>query len=123
MKARVSLPLAMRDMLLPADWASPVCRMAPPTTKRPAIIMTMGEEKPLNASLVVRTPVAVSTIRADRATTSPRTRPQTNMAIVTIRTIIVMVMNQTQISGLQIYNNPATITNAARAMASDLIKP
>ena len=85
--------------------------------------MTMGEEKPLNASLVVRTPVAVSTIRADRATTSPRTRPQTNMAIVTIRTIIVMVMNQTQISGLQIYNNPATITNAARAMASDLIKP
>ena len=46
-----------------------------------------------------------------------------NMAIVTIRTIIVMVMNQTQISGLQIYNNPATITNAAKAMASDLIKP
>lgn len=34
-----------------------------------------------------------------------------------------MVMNQTQISGLQIYYNPTTITNAARAMASDLIKP
>ena len=88
------------------------------------IIMSMAASSGIrSSSLVVRTPVAVSTIRADRATTSPRTRPQTNMAIVTIRTIIVMVMNQTQISELQIYNNPATITNAARAMASDLIKP
>lgn len=37
-------------------------------------------------------PVAVSTMRADKATISPRTLPHINMAIVTIKTIIVMVM-------------------------------
>lgn len=92
MKALVSLPLANCEMLLPTVFANPVCSMAPPTTNSHTIIMTIGDENPLNASLVVRIPVAVSTMRADKATISPRTLPHINMAIVTIKTIIVMVM-------------------------------
>lgn len=92
MKALVSLPLANCEMLLPTVCANPVCSMAPPTTNSHTIIMTIDDENPLNASLVVRIPVAVSTMRADKATISPRTLPHINMAIVTIKTIIVMVM-------------------------------
>lgn len=67
MKALVSLPLANCEMLLPTVCANPVCSMAPPTTNSHTIIMTIGDENPLNASLVVRIPVAVSTMRADKA--------------------------------------------------------
>ena len=92
MNALTSFPFAIRDMLLPADCANPVCRIAPPTTKSPTIITTIGDEKPLKASLVVSTPVAVSIMRADNATTSPLTLPQINMAMVTINTVMVMVI-------------------------------
>jgi len=68
-------------------------------------MIRIGDEKPLSASLVVRTPVAVRTMREDKATISPRTLPQINMAIVIINTIIVMVMNLLYFVILQRYYN------------------
>ncbi len=55
-KVMVSLPRESAMSLLPVSLASPVCMMAPPTTKSPIIMMTMGEEKPARASAGVRIP-------------------------------------------------------------------
>ena len=97
-KARVSLPPEKRAMLLPTDWASPVCRIAPPTIKSPIIIKTIGEEKPLRASCVVKTPEAVSTMSAAMATISLRTRPQMKNAMVTSSVIIVNIIKINELS-------------------------
>ena len=91
-KARVSLPPERRAMLLPTDCASPVCKMAPPTIKSPTIINTIGEEKPLSASCVVKTPEAVSTMSAIIATISLRMRPQMKNTMVISSVIIVSTM-------------------------------
>lgn len=92
-KAFVSLPFAMPIMRSPAARARPVCRIAPPTTKSPAIMMTTEEEKPDKASVGVRMPDRMSTTRADKATISLLTRPQMNRAMVSTSTMRVIVIS------------------------------
>ena len=91
-KARVSLPWARPIIRLPVSRASPVWKMAPPTTKRPAIMMTTEEEKPAKASVGLSTPETNNTARAESATTSLRMRPQMKRATVRPRTISVSVI-------------------------------
>ena len=91
-KVTVSLPRESAISLLPVSLARPVCMMAPPTTKRPIIMMTMGEEKPARASAGVRIPRTKSAAKAVRATISALTLPHINMATVMINIISVIVM-------------------------------
>ena len=91
-KVMVSLPRESAISLLPVSLARPVCMMAPPTTKSPTIMMTMGEEKPARASAGVRIPKTRSAARAVSATISALTLPQINMATVMIKIISVIVM-------------------------------
>lgn len=64
--------------------------MAPPTTNRPIIIMTTGEENPDKASVGVNIPHSISVTSAHNATISERMRPITNMHTVMERTISVI---------------------------------
>ena len=91
-KVMVSLPRESAMSLLPVSLASPVCMMAPPTTKRPIIMMTMGDEKPAKASEGVSIPNTSSAAKAVRATMSALTLPQINMATVMIKMLSVIVM-------------------------------
>ena len=91
-KVMVSLPRESAISLLPVSLARPVCMMAPPTTKSPTIMTTMGEEKPARASAGVRIPKTRSAARAVSATMSALTLPQINMATVMIKIISVIVM-------------------------------
>ena len=71
--------------LLPASFsireliilARPVWKMAPPTTKRPIIMITTLFEKPERASSGVSTPVTIKAIREHNATMSDLTLPDT----------------------------------------------
>ena len=91
-KVTVSLPCESAMSLLPVNLARPVCMMAPPTTKSPIIMMTIGEEKPARASVGVRIPKTRSAARAVSATISALTLPHINMATVMIKMISVTVM-------------------------------
>ena len=66
--------------------------MAPPTTKSPIIMMTMGDEKPARASAGVRIPRTSRAARAVSATMSALTLPHINMATVITNIISVTVM-------------------------------
>ena len=92
-KVTVSLPRDSAMSLLPVSLASPVCMMAPPTTKSPIIMMTMGEEKPESASAGVRMPKTSNDAKAVSATMSALTLPQMNMATVRNRMMRVIVMS------------------------------
>lgn len=92
MNVKVSLPFAIFISLLPTVCASPVRRMAPPTTNRPTIMATIVDENPARASVGVRIPVQSKVANAEMATTSERMRPQTKKATVRIRTINVTVI-------------------------------
>ena len=76
-KSRVSLLPANPIMLVPIRLAKPVPKMPPPTTKRAAIIITMGLENPANASSGLSTPVSTRANAAHTATRSERMRPLT----------------------------------------------
>jgi len=91
-KVMVSLPRESAMSLLPVSLAKPVCMMAPPTTKSPIIMMTMGEEKPARASAGVRIPSTRRAARAVSATMSALTLPHINMATVITNMISVIVM-------------------------------
>ena len=91
-KVMVSLPRESAMSLLPVSLARPVCMMAPPTTKSPIIMMTMGEEKPARASAGVRIPRTSRAARAVSATMSALTLPHINMATVITNMIRVIVM-------------------------------
>jgi predicted secreted protein len=107
-KVMVSLPRESAMSLLPVSLASPVCMIAPPTTKSPIIMMTMGEEKPASASAGVRIPRTRSAARAVSATMSALTLPQMNRATVITNMISVVVMC---FFWLQIYGNKVRIKN------------
>lgn len=104
----VSLPRESAMSLLPVSLASPVYMIAPPTTKSPIIMMTMGEEKPASASAGVRIPRTRSAARAVSATMSALTLPQMNRATVITKMISVVVMC---FFWLQIYGNKVRIKN------------
>ena len=88
----VSLPCDRAMSFCPVSLASPVCIMAPPTTKSPTIMMTMGEEKPARASAGVSIPEIIRAASAAIATMSALTLPQINMATVVMSIRIVIVM-------------------------------
>ena len=73
--SRSSLPSASVISLPLAFLASPVCTIAPPTTKSPTIIITTELEKPDSASCGVSIPVSNRATRAQSATRSERTLP------------------------------------------------
>ena len=62
-------------ILLLIIFASPVCRIPPPTTNRPTIIIRTGFEKPARASAGVRMLNRSRDISAHNATTSERVLP------------------------------------------------
>ncbi len=70
------LPASLSNRAL-SILARPVLKMAPPTTKRPIIIITIELENPDNASPVVSTPPRASTLSAIRATRSALNFPHT----------------------------------------------
>lgn len=57
-------------------FASPVWKIAPPTTKRPIIITTILLEKPLSASCGVKIPATIRASKAHNATISERNLPE-----------------------------------------------
>ncbi len=66
----------------PMILARPVLKIAPPTTNRPIIMITIGLEKPDKASEVLSIPANASTSNAIRATMSERSFPHTkNIAV------------------------------------------
>ena len=69
--------LRIRELII---LASPVWKIAPPTTKRPIIMITTLLENPERASSGVRTPVTIRAIREHSATMSERTFPDTKKA-------------------------------------------
>ena len=73
--------------------ANPVWKMAPPTTKRPTIMMTTLDENPANASVGVRMPKIRRAAMAHTATTSERRRPMMNMVTETARITNVVIMS------------------------------
>ena len=73
---RNSLFPAIPIILPPIIRASPVWNTAPPTTKRPIIIITTEFEKPERASCGVRMPKSIRQMRAHKATMSERTLPK-----------------------------------------------
>ena len=91
---RVSFSPAKRRMPVPMRRARPVLKMPPPTMKSAPIMMTMGLEKPLNASSGVRTPVRTRERAAQIATKSARMRPLTKQTAARIKTTNVMVMGK-----------------------------
>ena len=94
-KRRRSLPPASFMIFWLTALASPVWNIAPPTTKRPTIMMTTEEEKPAKASSGVRMPVSSRADKAQRATTSDRTRPMMNITTVRARIRSVAVIGPT----------------------------
>ncbi len=86
------LPPPRRESLVPSILASPVLKMAPPTTNSPTIMMTIGFENPDKASCVVSIPDTVSVSRAMSATMSALSLPQTNPAAASMRVAMVIYM-------------------------------
>ena len=68
--------------------------MAPPTTKSPIIIITIGDEKPAKASVGVSTPNNRSVVKAAKAITSALILPHIKKMTVTIKTIRVVVIGK-----------------------------
>ena len=77
--------------------ASPVWKIAPPTTNRPTIMITTLFEKPESASSGVSMPKAISSMSAHRATTSERILPTAKKAAVTARIIRVINIGELRI--------------------------
>ena len=77
---------SMRELII---FARPVWKMAPPTTKRPIIMITTLLENPDRASSGVSTPVTIRAMREHSATMSDRTLPETKNADAIIRIIMV----------------------------------
>ena len=92
---RNSLFPAIFTILPPIILASPVLKMAPPTTKSPTIITTMELEKPESACSGPRMPNTIRHNREHNATISERILPWTNRMAETPRIIsVVNISNQ-----------------------------
>ena len=86
-------PRAIFIILLLIIFANPVCKIAPLTTNSPAIINTIGFEKPANASEGLRMFVKTSDKRAQRATMSDLILPKAKKTAETAKMIIVVNIN------------------------------
>ena len=104
MKRRVSLFPARRISLELIIFASPVWKMAPPTTNRPTIIMTAVLEKPEKASFDVgsRMPIMTSSASAQRATISERILPDMKKTIVNIKVASVPIASRFSVMNVYI---------------------
>ena len=75
-------------------FANPVCRIAPPTMKRPIIIMITGLEKPDRASAGVNTLVRISDSKVHSATMSERIFPITKKIAETANITIGVIIDE-----------------------------
>ncbi len=94
-----SLVPAMRSRPPLIFLASPVWKMAPPTTNRPTIMITTELEKPERASSGVRTPKSNKRVRAQRATMSERNLPTAKQIAEPTRMASVMYMSVVGLKG------------------------
>ena len=96
MKRRVSLFPARRMSLELIIFASPVWKMAPPTTKSPTIMITDVLEKPEKASFGVgsRIPMMTSSASAHSATISERILPDMKKTMVNIKVASVPIASR-----------------------------